>query len=510
MTIIKCDTLRIPFIIAILMVFIFINAGISNAETRQTNTNTPAAGNSFVFVSGKFYKADVQKILALINHYRWEACVNGYPNPSNTGGARLTRNDYKPIKWSGDLEWIAQTRAAEASLQFSHTRPNGKSCFDCVYNGVRMNGEALASNWALPYGQGLENGIMQWYKEKYDWVNQTGGITGHYTAMISPSSRAVGIGCFYADEGSWVCVAGEFSYDTNLSQASKGVNGRYDQKMEVLNSSLSAPYITGNSTVYVGSPTSYVLRRDAFNQTVKVVASKWSTTNTGIATISSTGKITPIKAGKVTVNATASDGKTASKSITVTKRAGSVGKTTIRNTIANSAKRTNDVIFDKVPGATSYDVAWKASSSNSWVIRNRGSKPRATIGGLTIGGLYDIKVRARKAETPVYKAATGQFSPVVHRYFYTLKKIRLTSSKKGSFTMSWAKDNKSTSYQVLFTTNKNGAGAANNIRTTTGTSMTVSGLKSGQTYYVQVRAIRKAGGVNYIGNISVPVGVRVK
>ena len=76
--------------------------------------------------------------------------------------------------------------------------------------------------------------------------------------------------------------------------------------------------------------------------------------------------------------------------------------------------------------------------------------------------------------------------------------------------MSWAKDNKSTSYQVLFTTNKNGAGAVNNIRTTTGTSMTVSGLKSGQTYYVQVRAIRKAGGVNYIGNISVPVGVRVK
>ena len=50
MTIKKSDTLRIPFIIAILMVFIFINAGISNAETRQTDTNTPAAGNSFVFV----------------------------------------------------------------------------------------------------------------------------------------------------------------------------------------------------------------------------------------------------------------------------------------------------------------------------------------------------------------------------------------------------------------------------------------------------------------------------
>ena len=505
MTIKKSDTLRILFIIAIMMIFIVINTGISNAETRQTDTNTPAAGNSFVFVPGTFEKANINEILTLINHYRWEACVNGYPNPDSYTGAKLTRNDYKPIQWSGDLEWIAQTRAAEGCVYEEHTRPNGTSCFTCEYNGVSSYSECLAWNFS-----GLKFGVQQWYGEKNDWVNQTGGITGHYTAMISPSSRAVGIGCFYADEGSWVCVAGEFSYDTNLSQASKGVNGRYDQKMEVLNSSLSAPYITGNSTVYVGSPTSYVLRRDAFNQTVKVVASKWSTTNTGIATISSTGKITPIKAGKVTVKATASDGKTASKSITVTKRAGSVGKTTIRNTIANSAKRTNDVIFDKVPGATSYDVAWKSSSSNSWVIRNRGSKTRATIGGLTIGGLYDIKVRARKAETPIYKAATGQFSPVVHRYFYTLQKIRLGSAQKGSFTMSWAKDNKSTSYQVLFTTNKNGAGAANNIRTTTGTSMTVSGLKSGQTYYVQVRAIRKAGGVNYIGNISVPVGVRVK
>ena len=76
--------------------------------------------------------------------------------------------------------------------------------------------------------------------------------------------------------------------------------------------------------------------------------------------------------------------------------------------------------------------------------------------------------------------------------------------------MSWAKDPGATSYQVMYTTNKNGAGAANNIRTTKGTSYTQKGLKSGTTYYVQVRAIKKVGNINYIGNISCPVAVKVK
>ena len=35
-------------------------------------------------------------------------------------------------------------------------------------------------------------------------------------------------------------------------------------------------------------------------------------------------------------------------------------------------------------------------------------------------------------------------------------------------------------------------------------------LKSGTTYYVQEREIRKVGGINYIGNISIPVAVKVK
>ena len=87
--------------------------------------------------------------------------------------------------------------------------------------------------------------------------------------------------------------------------------------------------------------------------------------------------------------------------------------------------------------------------------------------------------------------------------------------------MSWTRDPKATSYQVLYTTNSNGSGAAQNIKTAgaSATSITVKdikvngktqALKSGTTYYVQIREVRSVGGKNYIGNISCPVAVKVK
>ena len=188
------------------------------------------------------------------------------------------------------------------------------------------------------------------------------------------------------------------------------------------------------------------------------------------------------------------------------------GKTTVRNTVANTAKKNSVVIYDAVAGATGYDIAYKHKNSSKWVIKKVGKTTRATIGGLTVGGMYQIKVRAKKAETAKYKAATGAWSPVINRYFHTTQKIRLSSKARTSFTMSWARNSQATGYQVMFSTKKDGSGAAKNTNTVgkNATSFTKVGLKSGKTYYVQVREIKKVGGVNYIGNISKPVAVKIK
>lgn len=195
------------------------------------------------------------------------------------------------------------------------------------------------------------------------------------------------------------------------------------------------------------------------------------------------------------------------------------GKVTIRNTVANSAKRTNDVIWDKskVKGATNYQISWRARGGQ-WAYKNVGNTVRGTTSGLTIGNLYEIRVRPYGAKnSKVY----GAWSNSVYRYFHTTQKIRLASRSKGTFTMSWQHNPNATSYQIMYTTSPNGAGAAQNIKTAGrgATSITVGDIKvggmktklvSGRVYYVQIREIRNYAGINYIGNISIPVAVKVK
>jgi hypothetical protein len=193
---------------------------------------------------------------------------------------------------------------------------------------------------------------------------------------------------------------------------------------------------------------------------------------------------------------------------------------TIRNTISNSAKGTCDVIWDNdAEDYCKYQLAWRPKDGK-WLFRNVNSC-RGQAYGLKVGSLYEIKVRPYIDLPDTSEKLFGVWSDSVYRYFHTTQKIRLASRSKGSFTMSWAKNPKATGYQILYTTNKNGAGAANNIvnlgaNTTSVTRKTIKvgsrnqALKSGTTYYVQVREIRKVGGINFIGNISCPVAVKVK
>ncbi len=190
------------------------------------------------------------------------------------------------------------------------------------------------------------------------------------------------------------------------------------------------------------------------------------------------------------------------------------GKTVILNNVANSAKKTNDIIWDKskVKGATNYEINWKARGAKKWASKTVGNVSRGTATGLSIKGLYEMRVRPKKTVKATGKQVYGSWSNTVYRYFHTTEGIRLKSSSKGSFTMSWKKNAQATGYQVMFTTNKNGAGAAKNISTmgANSTSFTKKGLKSGTTYYVQVREIKKVGNTTYIGNISNIVAVKIK
>ena len=103
------------FKISVVMIMMFvlsfstmINA--SAAATRETDVAVANEGNVLVTVSGKF-SGNLTKAVKLINKYRKEACNKHYINPST--GKKLKKSDYKAIKLSKELLWIAETRAAE-------------------------------------------------------------------------------------------------------------------------------------------------------------------------------------------------------------------------------------------------------------------------------------------------------------------------------------------------------------------------------------------------------------
>ncbi len=196
-----------------------IDVSAENSTVVQPTDVTTASDNCVLLgIEGTYY-ADAKAALDLINSYRYEACENGYQNPST--GEALTLNDYVPIQWSSDLEYIARIRSAEATVRLNHVRPNDTRWSSLVSpNGVKTNAENIAWN----YNISLTAGIKQWYEEKEDYLNQTGNVTGHYTSMINPRYTYTALSLFHSDDPVRYssAVVGEFkatsdSLDTTYS-----------------------------------------------------------------------------------------------------------------------------------------------------------------------------------------------------------------------------------------------------------------------------------------------------
>ena len=103
----------------------------------------------------------------------------------------------KSLKWDPNsaLQSAAQLRAKEIAQYFSHTRPDGSSCFTALQQyGLRYGycGENIA------YGTNLSPaGAMDL------WIHSR----GHYKNMITPEFREIGLACYV--EGSniyWVQI----------------------------------------------------------------------------------------------------------------------------------------------------------------------------------------------------------------------------------------------------------------------------------------------------------------
>ena len=304
---------RIGIFLSVVVAAVIISGTIAcafAAAIRETDADAPADGNTFVLYSGEFQYLTKSEILARINEIRQEACAEGLRDPRNKNN-NLTESDYVPIKWSSDLEWIAQTRAAEGALYMAHMRPNGTRCFTANHNGEKSWGEVLVWNGAAD----ILYGISQWYSEKKDWVNhnEDNAETGHYTAMIDPGNTYVGIGAFLpSSEDEIGTVAGEFSYKTGLDETQAAAIGECDQVIEVEDSRLKTS-VSVSSKIHIGKTAKAKLNMKAeYPDGVWPTAAEvkpyeeiiWSSSDDGIASISSDGQITGVNPGNAAITAT--------------------------------------------------------------------------------------------------------------------------------------------------------------------------------------------------------------
>lgn len=293
----------------------------------ETDVASASNGCTMLGIYGSYY-SQAQEALDKLNEIRKEACEAGnIPDPRDPS-RMLTSDDYKPLKWSRDLESIARIRAAEAGISFNfmasgHDRPSDKDTFSLSFHGVSSNCEDLAYCW----GKSMTEGVMLWKSEQKDWVDQNlSNETGHYTSMINPKYNYAGLGDFYSEAAPYPnTVAGEFSTRTGLNETMQDVQTDVIQKVEISNKYIKENFLDGADTINTEQTSSLTakvrLERTRSNGKVStreiwsVQPLTYSSSDRTIATVDNNGNVTGLTNGDVTITAKADNTIFATKTV---------------------------------------------------------------------------------------------------------------------------------------------------------------------------------------------------
>lgn len=131
---------------------------------RQTTTAAATQQTTTQVVSGYDYNYAAQ-VVSLVNVQR---AANGLSD--------LTLNE--------TAQAAAMVRAKEISASFSHTRPDGTSCFTAL-NEVGASYMAAGEN--IAYGQSTPEAVVN------SWMNSS----GHRANILSSSYTQIGVGCYW-------------------------------------------------------------------------------------------------------------------------------------------------------------------------------------------------------------------------------------------------------------------------------------------------------------------------
>ena len=180
-------------------------------------------------------------------------------------------------------------------------------------------------------------------------------------------------------------------------------------------------------------------------------------------------------------------------------------------TVTSSGTSKAVVKWNNVSGETGYQV-WYSTSKDGTYKRFGNAKANATsltVTGLTSGKTYYIKVRTYTKTDSGY--VYGSYSSIKSVTIPTAApSITVTSSSKTKALVKWDDVSGENGYQVYYSTSKDGTYKRFGNAKANATSLTVTGLTSGKTYYFKVRTyINTDNGYVYSGYSSVK-SVKVK
>lgn len=194
------------------------------------------------------------------------------------------------LEMDASLTESAMLRAAEISLYFSHTRPNGNDCFTAIEYWEHTVGENIA------IGQTGPAHVME------SWTNSP----GHYRNMMNSEFKSIGIGCFEASGGilCWVQLlsggtakgetkSGSATAEYNIEAADENLSLQIENQSGIHN--MKNGKTANLKAVNVNKGFSYL------HQELDVGKIRYASSNSSVLTVTENGTATVKGNGKYTL-----------------------------------------------------------------------------------------------------------------------------------------------------------------------------------------------------------------
>lgn len=228
----------------------------------------------------------------------------------------------------------------------------------------------------------------------------------------------------------------------------------------------------------------------------------WTSDDSSIATVNSSGKITAKSAGTTTIWVSTANGKTAKCVVNVQVLA--VELNIIPDAITLKEGQSKQLKAVVSPIDTTERVKWHSSNPKIAKVDQTGKVMALKSGETVIYATTDSLDYWAGCNVRVKKAATNSGNISVSKT--VIKKVSALKKKKAL--IKYNKVQGASSYQIQYSMKKNFAGAK--TKTAKGNSLKVSGLKVNKKYYFRVRVCKKVNGRTYYSGWSNVKSVRAK